>query len=56
MRRLATLLAPGGLLMLGVPIGRDVLVFNAHRIYGPQRLPLLTKGWDMLGLYGSGKT
>ena len=30
-----------GLLLLGVPVGRDALVFNAHRIYGPRRLALL---------------
>ena len=28
------LLRPGGRLYLGVPIGRDLLVYNAHRVYG----------------------
>ena len=30
-----------GLCFVGVPVGRDHLVFNAHRIYGPIRLNLL---------------
>ncbi len=25
---------PGGLLFFAVPVGRDTVVFNAHRIYG----------------------
>ena len=25
---------PGGLLFLAVPVGRDTVVFNNHRIYG----------------------
>jgi hypothetical protein len=31
----------GGLCFLGVPVGKDVLVWNAHRIYGPIRLKLM---------------
>lgn len=29
----------------------DQLQFNAHRIYGFVRLPLLTANWDILGVY-----
>ena len=32
-----------GLLIWGAPVGPDVLVWNAHRVYGPLRLPLLFK-------------
>jgi hypothetical protein len=32
-----------GLFFLGVPIGEDYLVWNAHRIYGKKRLSLLIK-------------
>ncbi|CAI5489824.1 unnamed protein product [Closterium sp. Naga37s-1] len=46
------LLKPGGLLFLGVPTGNDTLVFNAHRIYGPIRMPLLTAGWRLLDVFG----
>lgn len=36
------------LLFLGVPVSADVLEFNAHRIYGPRRLPRLMEGWSWL--------
>mmetsp|Transcript_12274 Transcript_12274/g.39264 ORF Transcript_12274/g.39264 Transcript_12274/m.39264 type:complete len:147 (-) Transcript_12274:450-890(-) len=37
------------LLVLSIPTGpRDQVVWNAHRIYGPQRLPLLLAGWQVL--------
>lgn len=26
-------------------------MFNAHRMYGPVRLPLLTANWEVLGVY-----
>ena len=35
-----------GFMFLGVPQGEDCLVWNAHRIYGEKRLPLLLKGWN----------
>jgi hypothetical protein len=34
-----------GYMLFGVPQGQDCLVWNAHRIYGEIRLPLLLKGW-----------
>jgi len=33
-----------GILFLGVPLGEDCIVWNTHRIYGKNRLPLLLKG------------
>ena len=27
------------------------VVWNAHRIYGPARLPLLTANWELLGAW-----
>jgi hypothetical protein len=38
-------LKDGGILFLGVPLGKDALCWNAHRIYGKIRLPMLLKGW-----------
>ncbi|CAI6012862.1 unnamed protein product [Closterium sp. NIES-65] len=46
------LLKPGGLFFLGVPVGNDTLVFNAHRVYGPIRMPLLLEGWELLDVFG----
>ena len=40
-----------GTLFLGVPLGPDCLCWNAHRIYGPVRLPLLLRGWLPLDAY-----
>jgi hypothetical protein len=36
LRNLAALVAPGGLLYLGVPIGRPAVEFNAQRIFAPR--------------------
>ncbi|GHV01164.1 hypothetical protein AGMMS49521_0770 [Campylobacterota bacterium] len=49
-------LADGGMLFLGVPMGQDCLVWNAHRIYGKIRLPMLLKGFraeDVFDVYGT---
>jgi hypothetical protein len=52
MREALQLLQNGGIMFLAVPTGRDCLVWNAHRIYGPKRLPLLLDGWETLGRFG----
>ncbi|MCX5706438.1 MAG: DUF268 domain-containing protein [Candidatus Omnitrophica bacterium] len=46
------MIKPKGILYLSVPIGRDYLVWNAHRIYGRIRFPLLIKGWELLDSFG----
>ncbi len=46
------MLKPGGYLILAVPCGSDCLVWNAHRIYGSHRLPLLLQGWDIVDSFG----
>lgn len=48
MRLLKRKLKPNGLLFLGIPLGLDTLVWNAHRIYGKIRLPLLLEGWELI--------
>jgi SAM-dependent methyltransferase len=35
---LARVLAPGGMLLVGAPVGRQRLVFDAHRIFDPRTL------------------
>ncbi len=52
MRKTRAMLRPGGYLYLSVPIGRDLLVWNAHRIYGNLRFPLLVAGWERVAQYG----
>ncbi|MDR1911439.1 MAG: DUF268 domain-containing protein [Helicobacteraceae bacterium] len=40
-----------GILFFGVPLGKDALYWNAHRIYGKIRLPLLLKGWRCIDVF-----
>ena len=52
MQSAGNFLKDNGCLWLGVPQGQDCLVWNAHRIYGEKRLPLLLKGWDIETVFG----
>ena len=52
MKKMKSMLKPKGILFLAVPIGPDALVWNAHRIYGRLRLPLLLEGWKILDTFG----
>jgi hypothetical protein len=56
-RQMRRTLVQGGLLFLGIPIGTDALVWNAHRIYGPLRLALLQAegGFHEVDWFGTGK-
>ncbi|CAJ0955162.1 unnamed protein product, partial [Mesorhabditis belari] len=45
------LLKPGGVMLLGLPVGDDALVWNAHRIYGSIRLPWIMQGFELLGVF-----
>ena len=47
-----SLLEPDGFLLLAVPVGLDALVWNAHRVYGHERLPRLLAGWRIIASYG----
>mmetsp|Transcript_18459 Transcript_18459/g.26590 ORF Transcript_18459/g.26590 Transcript_18459/m.26590 type:complete len:329 (+) Transcript_18459:35-1021(+) len=51
--RARCLLKPRGILMLGVPMAPDTVLWNAHRTYGKYRLALLTMGFDILDLIGT---
>mmetsp|Transcript_31290 Transcript_31290/g.52751 ORF Transcript_31290/g.52751 Transcript_31290/m.52751 type:complete len:83 (+) Transcript_31290:167-415(+) len=53
MKKLAGLLHDGGKLFLGVPIGKDILMWNAHRIYGRTRFPLLIDGYRIVSHHSS---
>ena len=48
MRRLKTIVKPGGRLFLMVPLGADRLHWNVSRVYGPLRWPLLSEGWALV--------
>ena len=46
------LLKPGGILMLGFPVGIDGIFFNAHRMYGPKRLKAIMSFWKLIDAEG----
>lgn len=53
MDRVRHLLRPHtGVLMLTVPVGPDLVVFNLHRRYGSVRLPELLRGYVIVDRYG----
>jgi SAM-dependent methyltransferase len=37
-RELARVLAPGGVLLIGTPVGRERLCFDAHRVFDPETI------------------
>jgi SAM-dependent methyltransferase len=56
MQKCKNLLVDGGIMFLAVPIGPDTLCWNAHRIYGRIRLPLLLEGWEVIDSFGFDQT
>ena len=52
MSDLKNYLVTGGILYLALPLGADKVVWNAHRIYGFWRFPLMVKDWEVLGAAG----
>jgi hypothetical protein len=52
MQKMKKIVKRDGLLFLSVPIGRDHLHFNAHRIYGQLRFPKLIENWELLDSRG----
>lgn len=56
MTHIRTHLIENGLAFLGFPVGRDALVWNAHRIYGEHRLPLVFSGFRELEWIGIDKS
>lgn len=48
METMRQLLAPGGRMLLTLPIGRDMICEPHHRIYGTRRLNELTDGYEVV--------
>lgn len=51
MKKMKCILKPDGLMFLSVPIAKDKVVWNMHRLYGQIRLPLLLEEWTILGIF-----
>jgi hypothetical protein len=52
MRNMKKLVKKDGILFLAVPVGKDKLVWNAHRKYGRIRLPYLIDEWEIIDCEG----
>eukprot|EP00939_MAST-03C_sp_MAST-3C-sp1_P000175 g175.t1 len=52
MAKLRHYLRKDGLVFLSVPVGQDAVVYNAHRVYGAHRLPLLIDCYEVLDTFG----
>jgi SAM-dependent methyltransferase len=48
MKKMAGLLKPGGFMILTIPMGQDTVIGSMHRVYGPQRFPLLIQGYHVV--------
>lgn len=48
MATLRNLLKPGKEMVLTIPVGRDRVFLPRHRVYGPERLPRLLAGWEVV--------
>jgi hypothetical protein len=48
-------LVNNGILIWGAPVGKDALTWNAHRVYGPIRLPMMFEKFQELNWYGISK-
>lgn len=52
MQKTKKMLKDGGLLFLAVPVGKEAIVWNLHRVYGPLRLKALLEGWEVVDSFG----
>lgn len=48
MQKLQRLMNPQGIMLLTLPVGQDAVISPLHRIYGPQRLPRLLEGYQII--------
>jgi hypothetical protein len=51
-KELARVLAPGGNLFIGLPVGRERVCFNAHRVHAPRTLLSYLNGLKLLEFSG----
>ena len=55
MKKMKCIVKPGGILYLSVPIAKDKIVWNMHRVYGRIRLPKLIEHWTLLEVFADYK-
>lgn len=47
-----SILKSDGIMFLAIPIGKDTISWNVHRVYGEYRLPHLLDGWNAIDAFG----
>lgn len=47
-----SMLEPGGLLYVSIPVGKEKTVDDSHRVYGENRMKELFRGWRPVGYFG----
>ena len=52
MKDLYNNIKPNGICFLSVPMGVDQVLWNAHRVYGRHRFPLLIEGFKIIDQFG----
>jgi hypothetical protein len=52
MNSVKSIIKKNGVMFLSVPIGKDCICFNVHRIYGEKRFYRLIQNWKPLNTYG----
>lgn len=52
MQKIKNRIRKKGLLFLSIPVGKDKVCYNAHRVYGRIRLPMMLEGWKLLKSFG----
>ena len=53
MKKTKNMLKKGGFLFINVPFGKDEVLWNAHRVYGEKRWPMLIEGWKVIEQFGN---
>jgi hypothetical protein len=56
MQKMKKIIKKDGILFFGVPLGKDLIMWNSARIYGRLRLPLMLKGWEVIDTVGFNKS
>ncbi|KAK6746595.1 hypothetical protein RB195_000085 [Necator americanus] len=50
-QKVLCLLKKGGLFFIGLPRGRDGILYNLHRLYGRIRLAMIMAGFELIAVY-----
>jgi len=45
---LRSILKPGGIMLMTIPVGVDKVFMPFHRVYGKKRIPLLLNSWEVV--------